>query len=125
MNTSTAIELELYRGKILRTNIANGAFQDACKAAARHAARLERIRLVECNGIEVPQGYGKPSLSRSRTDAEQALADRQEADSRQAMIDALRPFLSPGCVWKFYSDPRAPLCRISNKQNTRDAFLGN
>lgn len=124
MSIALQTELALYRGKLLRASFANGAFQDACKIAARHIARIDRIRLIECNGVPVYRGPRFEPDARSRTDEEQALADKQESESRAAIQSALRPFLTPGCVFKFYSDPRAAVCRVSNRQNTRDAFLG-
>ena len=49
--------------------------------------------------------------------------DNQTEESRKIIVDSLKPFLSPGVVFKFYPDPRAAVCRISNKQNTREVFL--
>jgi hypothetical protein len=123
MTRKADIELALWRSGLLRKSIANGALQDACAVAARHVVRLERNALAACNGV--PKGWdaaGREPIM-GLDDSDTARMDKENTAAQAALQSTLRPFLTPGCVFKFYSDPRGANVRIRNKQNTRDAFL--
>lgn len=123
MAKKTDIELALWRSGLLRERIANGAFQDACAIAARHVVRLERNALAACNGVPKEWDPARKEWTMGLDDHDTARMDRENKASRAALESALRPFLTPGCVWKYYGDPRGANVRIRDKANRRDAFL--
>lgn len=125
MKTADKIELALHRSELLRKGPSSHyGLTDACTIVSRHVARIARWRILECNGIqrwdEKAQG-----VFASWTDADQEKADKETAASRDIIQSELQPFLIRGCVWKFYTDPRAGVVlRIIDKANRRDCFLG-
>lgn len=123
MSKADKIELALYRSMLLKRDIAERYLTAACKVVARHVSRLDRWRIAECNGIERwdSKAHG---LFATWTEEDQARADKETAESRSIIQQELKPFLTPGCTWKFYTDPRAgSVARISTKDNTRDCFI--
>lgn len=111
--SATTIELALYRSGLLQAQLGypeRRGLQAACKTISRHAARLARHQLNACNGIE-------------RWD-QKAKAERETYESRKAIGDELRVFLTPGCVWDWKTVPRAGcVLRITDKDNRRDVFI--
>lgn len=124
--SATTIELALYRSGLLRQDTARRAprhLTAACKAIARHAARLARHQLNACNGINRWDQKAQRFLA-SWTEDDQAKAERETDASRKAIGDELRIFLTPGCVWDWKTDPRAGcVLRITDKDNRRDVFI--
>lgn len=123
MTKAANIELALYRSGLLRAKINPRHLELACKGLTRHVARIDRHRVNACNGINRWDQQLQRMMA-SWTEDDQAKADKETADSREAIQDALRAFLTPGCVWNWYTDPRAGVvARIRDKDNRRDAFL--
>ena len=123
MARKTDIELALWRSRLLRASFATGVFQDACAVAARQVARLERNALAACNGVPKAWDSVRREHIMGLDDADTARMDKENKAARAALESALRPFLTPGCVWKYYGDPRGAVVRIRNKANDRDVFL--
>jgi hypothetical protein len=124
--TATTIELDLYRSGLLRANLGypeRRGLTAACKAVARHAARLARHQINACNGIYRWDQKAQRVLA-SWTEEDQARAERETDASRKTIREDLRSYLTPGCVWDWKTDPRAGcVLRISDKDNRRDVFL--
>ena len=123
MATATNIELNLYRSGLLRAGVNAYHLQTACKSIARHVARIGLHQLNACNGIPRWDAKAQRVLaSWTERDAEKA---KWETDaSRAAIRDALKQFLTPGCVWDWKTDPRAGcVLRIRDKNNRRDCFV--
>ena len=123
MATATNIELNLYRSGLLRAGVSAYHLETACKSIARHVARISRHQLNACNGI--PRWDAKAQqLRASWTEQDAEKAKRETGDSRAAIRDALKQFLTPGCVWDWKTDPRAGcVLRIRDKNNRRDCFI--
>ena len=123
MATATNIELNLYRSGLLRAGVNAYHLQTACKSIARHAARISRHQLNACNGI--PRWDAKvQKVLASWTEQDAEKAERETDASRAAIRDALKQFLTPGCVWDWKTDPRAGcVLRIRDKNNRRDCFI--
>ena len=123
MATATNIELSLYRSGLLRAGVNAYHLQTACKSIARHAARISRHQVNACNGI--PRWDVKAQQMRaSWTEQDAEKAERETDASRAAIRDALKQFLTPGCVWDWKADPRAGcVLRIRDKNNRRDCFV--
>lgn len=124
--SATTIELALYRSGLLQAQLGypeRRGLQAACKTISRHAARLARHQLNACNGIERWDQKAQRFLA-SWTEEDQAKAERETDESRKAIGDELRVFLTPGCVWDWKTDPRAGcVLRITDKDNRRDVFI--
>ena len=123
MATATNIELSLYRSGLLRAGVNAYHLQTACKSIARHAARISRHQLNACNGIQRWDEKAQQVLA-SWTEQDAEKAERETDASRAAIRDALKQFLTPGCVWDWKTDPRAGcVLRIRDKDNRRDCFI--
>lgn len=124
MTTAKDIELTLWRSRLLRQDFATGPFEDACKAAARIVAKIARARMAETNGLPKEYDAARREWHMGLTEEDGARLAQEIKAGRAKLQDALRPFLTPGCVWKFYDDPRAvSVARVRDKDNRRDAFL--
>ena len=123
MANATNIELNLYRSGLLRAGVNAYPLQTACKSIARHVARIGRHRLNACNGIPRWDANAQQVLA-SWTEQDEENAERETDASRAAIRDALKQFLTPGCVWDWKTDPRAGcVLRIRDKNNRRDCFI--
>ena len=123
MATATNIELNLYRSGLLRAGVNAYHLQTACKSVARHVARIGRHQLNACNGIPRWDAKAQQVLA-SWTEQDAEKAERETDASRAAIRDALKQFLTPGCVWGWKTDPRAGcVLRIRDKNNRRDCFV--
>jgi hypothetical protein len=123
MATATNIELNLYRSQLLRSGVNAYHLQAACKSIARHAARISRHQLNACNGVQRWDVKAQQVLA-SWTEQDAEKAERETNASRAAIRDALKQFLTPGCVWDWKTDPRAGcVLRIRDKNNRRDCFV--
>ena len=123
MATATNIELNLYRSGLLRAGVNAYHLQTACKSIARHVARISRHQLNACNGVQRWDVKAQQVLA-SWTEQDAAMAERETDASRAAIRDALKQFLTPGCVWDWKTDPRAGcVLRIRDKNNRRDCFV--
>ena len=123
MATATNIELNLYRSGLLRAGVNAYHLQTACKSIARHVARIGRNQLNACNGIPRWDAKAQQVLA-SWTEQDAENAERETDASRAAIRDALKQFLTPGCVWDWKTDPRAGcVLRIRDKNNRRDCFI--
>ena len=123
MATATNIELNLYRSQLLRACVNAYHLQTACKSVARHVARISRHQLNACNGVQRWDVKAQQVLA-SWTEQDAEKAERETDASRAAIRDALKQFLTPGCVWDWKTDPRAGcVLRIRDKNNRRDCFI--
>ena len=123
MATATNIELSLYRSGLLRAGVNAYHLQTACKSIARHVARIRRHQVNACNGIQRWDVKAQRVLA-SWTEQDAEKAERETDASRAAIRDALKQFLTPGCVWDWKTDPRAGcVLRIRDKANRRDCFI--
>ena len=123
MATATNIELSLYRSGLLRAGVNAYHLQTACKSIARHAARIRRHQVNARNGVQRWDVKAQRVLA-SWTEQDAEKAKRETDDSRAAIRDALKQFLTPGCVWDWKTDPRAGcVLRIRDKNNRRDCFV--
>lgn len=123
MATATNIELSLYRSGLLRAGVNAYHLETACKSIARHVARINRHQLNACNGIPRWDAKAQQVLA-SWTEQDAEKAKRETDASRAAIRDALKQFLTPGCVWDWKTDPRAGcVVRIRDKNNRRDCFV--
>ena len=123
MATATNIELSLYRSGLLRAGVNAYHLQTACKSIARHAARISRHQVNACNGIPRWDAKAQQFLA-SWTEQDAEKAERETDASRAAIRDALKQFLTPGCVWDWKTDPRAGcVLRIRDKNNRRDCSI--
>ena len=123
MATATNIELNLYRSQLLRAGVNAYHLETACKSIARHVARISRHQLNACNGIPRWDAKAQQVLA-SWTEHDAEKAERETDASRAAIRDALKQFLTPGCVWDWKTDPRAGcVVRIRDKNNRRDCFI--
>ena len=117
MATATNIELNLYRSGLLRAGVNAYHLQTACKSIARHVARISRHQ-VNAWDVKAQQ------VLASRTEQDAEKAERETDASRAAIRDALKQFLTPGCLWGWKTDPRAGcVVRIRDKNNRRDCFI--
>ena len=121
--TRKDIELALWRSGLLRRTLATGALQDACAATARHLARVQRAREGLCNGVPKEWDARRREHIMGLDDADTDRLTADVAKGQAAVEKALRPFLTPGTVWRWRSDPRYGHLRLSDKGNTRDLFL--
>ena len=123
MAAATNIELSLYRSGLLRAGVNAYHLQTACKSIARHVAHIGRHRLNACNSIPRWDAKAQRVLA-SWTEQDEEKAERETNASRAAIRDALKQFLTPGCVWDWKTDPRAGcVVRIRDKDNRRDCFI--
>ena len=123
MATATNIELKLYRSQLLRAGVNAYHLETACKSIARHVACINRHQLNAFNaGHRWAVKAQQVPASWTEQDAEKA---EWETDaSRAAIRDALKQFLTPGCVWDWKTDPRVGcVVRIRDKNNRRDCFI--
>ena len=125
MATATDIELRLYRSGLLRAGVNAYHLQTACKYIARQVARISRHQLNAHNGIPRRDAKAQQVLaSWTELDADAEKAERETDESRAAIRDALKQFLTPGCVWDWKTNPRAGcVVRIRDKNNRRDCFI--
>ena len=123
MATATNIELSLYRSGLLRAGVNAYNLETACKSAARHVARIRRHQLNACNGIPRWDVKAQQVLA-SWTEQDAEKAEREIDASRAAIRDALKQFLTPGCLWYWKTDPRVGcVVRIRDKNDRRDCFV--
>ena len=123
MANATNIELSLYRSGLLRAGVNAYHLETACKSIARHAARISRHQVNACNGIPRWDVKAQQVLA-SWTEQDAEKAERETDASRAAIRDALKQFLTPGCVWDWKTDPRAGcVVRIRDKNNRRDCCI--
>ncbi len=123
MATATNIELNLYRSGLLRAGVNAHHLQTACKSIARHVTRISRHQLNACRGVK-RWDVKAQQVRASWTEQGEEKAERETDASRAAIRDALKQFLTPGCVWDWKTDPRAGcILRIRDKNNRRDCFI--
>ena len=120
MATATNIELNLYRSGLLRAGVNAYHLQTACKSIARHAARINRHQLNAYNGVQRWWDVKAQQVLASWTEQDAEKAEREIDASRATIRDALKQFLTPGCVWEWKTDPRVGyVLRIRHKDNRR------
>ena len=123
MATATNIELNLYRSGLLRAGVNAYYLETACKSIARHVARINRHQLNAYNGVQ-RWDVKAQQVPASWTEQDAEKAEREIDASRAAIRDALKQFLTPGCLWAWKTDPRAGcVVRIRDKNNRRDCFI--
>ena len=115
--------MNLYRSQLLRAGVNAYHLETACESIARHVARIRRHQLNACNGVQ-RWDVKAQQVRASWTEQDAEKAERETDDSRAAIRDALKQFLTPGCVWDWKTDPRAGcVLRIRDKNNRRDCFI--
>lgn len=118
------VELALWRSRLLRANVRNGALQDACAIVSRHAARLDRVNMEGCNGVPKEYDSARREWLMGLDDTDTARHEVTREKSRAAIVAALRPILTPGCLFTWYTDPRGgAVVRVYDKTNRRDCFI--
>ena len=123
MATATNIELSLYRSGLLRAGVNAYHLETACKSIARHVARINRHQVNAYNGSPRWDVKAQQMLA-SWTEQDAEKAQREIDASRAAIRDALKQFLTPGCLWGWKTDPRVGcVVRIRDKNNRRDCFV--
>ena len=123
MATATNIELSLYRSGLLRAGVNAYHLETACKSIARHVARINRHQVNAYNGSPRWDVKAQQMLA-SWTEQDAEKAQREIDASRAAIRDALKQFLTPGCLWGWKTDPRVGcVVRIRDKNNRRDCFI--
>ena len=125
MASATNIELKLYRSGLLRAGVNAYHLETACKSIARHVARINRHQLNAYNAYNGVQRWDVKAqqVLASRTEHDEEKAGRETDASRAAIRDALKQFLTPGCLFGWKTDPRAGcVLFILDKNNRRDCF---
>ena len=88
--------------------------------------RIRRHQVNACNACNgIPRWDVKAQqMLASWTEQDAEKAERETDASCAAIRDALKQFLTPGCVWDWKTDPRAGcVLRIRDKDNRRDCFV--
>ena len=123
MATATNIELNLYRSGLLRAGVNAYHLETACKSIARHVARINRHQLNAYNAVQ-RWDVKAQQVQASWTEQDAEKAEREIDASRAAIRDALKQFLTPGCLWYWKTDPRVGcVVRIRDKNDRRDCFV--
>jgi hypothetical protein len=118
------VELALWRSRLLRANVRGGVLQAACAVVSRHAARLDRVNMEGCNGVPKEYDSARHEWIMGLDDSDLSRHEATTEKSRAAIVAALRPVLTPGCQFTWYSDPRGgAVVRIYDKANRRDCFV--
>ena len=120
--SSERIELELYRSGLLRSTIRPHVVTARVKTIRKHAAKYDKARLAMCNGIE-RWNQGLQRFVSELTEADQERLDKTMEDAERAITDELKALLKPGTAIDFRRDPRAPILRFVNKDNTKDGWI--
>ena len=116
--TAQNIELAIWRSGLVSTGAPSAVVESACKAICKAARKLDRQRLNMCNGVIQPDGY----IGWSEVDG--AKAEKTIDTCRKIIEDELKGVLVRGLVYDFRGDPRAPVLRVVNKDNTKDFWIG-
>jgi hypothetical protein len=116
--TAQNIELAIWRSGLVSSKTRPYALESACKAVGNAARKLDRQRLNMCNGVMQPDGF----MGWSQEDQDKA---EKTIDNCQDIIESeLKGVLVRGLVYDFRGDPRAPVLRVVNKDNTKDLWVG-
>ncbi len=116
--TSQNIELAIWRSSLVSPKTRPYALQSACEAVNKAARKLDRQRINMCNGVMQPDGF----MGWSQADQEKA--EKTIATCRELIESELKGVLVRGLTYDFRSDPRAPVMRVVNKDNTKDFWIG-
>jgi hypothetical protein len=116
--TAQNIELAIWRSGLVSPKTRPYALESACKAVRNAARKLDRQRLNMCNGVMQPDGF----MGWSQEDQDKA--EKTIANCQDIIESELKGVLVRGLVYDFRSDPRAPVLRVVNKDNTRDFWIG-
>lgn len=121
--TAKDIELALWRSGLINPKVCKTLIQDNCGIVARNAAKFDRARLAECNGL--PQSWDpvRREYVMGLTEKNQADLESIRLKTKAAMKAALQEILTRGLIYDFRSDPRGAILRIVNKENTKDAWV--
>ncbi len=116
--TAQNIELAIWRSGLVAPKTRPYALETACKTICKAARKLDRQRLNMCNGIMQSDGF----MGWSQADEDSA---EKTIDNCQELIESeLKGVLVRGLIYDFRSDPRAPVMRVVNKDNTKDFWVG-
>jgi hypothetical protein len=116
--TAQNIELAIWRSGLVSPKTRPYALESACKAVCNASRKLDRQRLNMCNGVMQPDGFMGWSQE-DQDKAENTIENCQDIIERE-----LKGVLVRGLVYDFRRDPRAPVLRVVNKDNTRDFWIG-
>lgn len=121
---ATDIELAIWRSSLLSARAAKRPFEvtQRCEVIARHARKFEKARLQACNGVDRWDAKAGCMLS-GLTEDDQLRIDETLRCAEAAIIDQLKPILTRGLVYDFRHDPRAAVCRVVNRENTKDFWI--
>lgn len=116
--TAQNIELVIWRSGLVSPKTRPYALETVCKAVCKAARKLDRQRINMCNGVMQPDGY------MGWTEADETKAEETIATCRKIIEDELKGVLVRGLTYDFRDDPRAPVLRVVNKDNTKDFWVG-
>ena len=116
--TAQNIELAIWRSGLVSPKTRPYALETACQTICKAARKLDRQRLNMCNGVMQPDGY----IGWSQADED--AAEKTIATCRETIESELKGVLVRGLVYDFRGDPRAPVLRVRNKDNTKDFWVG-
>ena len=116
--TAQNIELAIWRSGLVAPKTRPYALESVCKTVCKATRKLDRQRLNMCNGIMQPDGF------MGWSQADQDAAENTIATCRETIEIELKGVLMRGLIYDFRSDPRAPVLRVVNKDNTKDFWIG-
>ena len=116
--TAQNIELAIWRSGLVALKTRPYALETACKTICRAARKLDRQRLNMCNGVVQSDGF----MGWSQADEDKA--EKTIVTCRKIIENELKEVLVHGLTYDFRDDPRAPVLRVVNKENTKDFWIG-
>lgn len=116
--TAQNIELEIWRSGLVSPKTYPHDLETACKTICKAARKLDRQRINKCNGVMKPDGY----IGWSEED--DAKAEKTIDTCTKIIENELKGVLVRGLIYDFRGDPRAPVLRVVNKENTKDFWIG-
>ena len=116
--TSQNIELAIWRSDLVAPKTRPYVLESVCKTVCKNARKLDRQRLNMCNGIMQSDGY------MGWSQADQDKAENTIENCRNIIECELKSVLLRGLIYDFRNDPRAPVLRVVNKDNTKDFWIG-
>ena len=116
--TAQNIELAIWRSGLVSPKTRPYALTTACKTICKAARKLDRQRINMCNGVMKPDGC------MGWSEADDAKAEKTIDTCRKIIEDELKGVLVRGLIYDFGGDPRAPVLRVVNKDNTKDFWIG-
>ena len=117
-NTAQNIELAIWRSGLVSPKTRPCDLKNVCKAVCKAARKLDRQRINIYNGVMQPDG------SMGWSEEDDAKAEKTIDTCSKIIEDELKSVLVRGLIYDFRGDPRAPVLRVVNKDNTKDFWIG-